>query len=76
MKKDFDGWNEVKKATHKNDVVRKSFPKEREILSTKRLRRQVDVLTEKDFEKVIEMLTRLIKAEPLNKEGFLGGRSH
>jgi mRNA interferase MazF len=138
MKKDFDGWNEVKKATHENSVVRESFPKEREIwwcsvgvnigvetdgkhdtferpvlivrvfnqemlwaipvtstmkdspfyypflfkneersliltqirvLSTKRLRRQVDVLPEKDFERVIEILTRLIKAEPLHKGG-------
>ena len=138
MKKDFDGWNEVKKITHRNDAAPEPFPKEREVwwcsvgvnvgvetdgkhetferpvlivrvfnremlwtvpitstmkdspfyypflfknedrsviltqlrvMSTKRLQRQVDVMSEKDFKKVVEALEGLLKAEPLHKGG-------
>lgn len=136
--KDFDGWNEVKKITHRKDAAPESFPKEREIwwssvgvnvgvetdgkhdtferpilivrvfnkemlwavpvtstmkdspfyypfrfksedrsiiltqlrvMSTKRLRRQVDMISVEDFEKVIDALGCLLKAEPLHKGG-------
>lgn len=145
IEKDFDGWNKVKKITHKNDAMPESFPKEREVwwcsvginvgvetdgkhdtferpilivrvfnkemlwavpitstmkdspfyypflfknedrsvmltqiraISTKRLLRQVDVMSTKDFEKVIEALTGLLKAKPRREARFLGGRSH
>ncbi|OGG93757.1 hypothetical protein A2609_00695 [Candidatus Kaiserbacteria bacterium RIFOXYD1_FULL_47_14] len=46
------------------------------VMSTKRLLRQVDVLSEEDFGKVIESLVGLLKAKPPHKEGALGGRSH
>src|SRR3989344_859081 len=38
-------------------------------ISTKRLRRRVDVMSEEDFKKVVEVLTNLLKAEPLHKGG-------
>lgn len=145
MKKDFDTWNEVKKATHENIVAHESFPQEREIwwssvgvnigvetdgkhdtferpvlvvrvfnremlwvvpvtstikdspfyypflfknenrsiiltqlraASTKRLRRRVDMMSEKDFRKVVEMLSGLLKAKTRGEAGLLGGRSH
>jgi mRNA interferase MazF len=138
MKKDFDRWNEVKKATHEKIMAHKSFPKEREIwwcsvgvnigvetdgkhdtferpvlivrvfnremlwvapvtstmkdspfyhpflfksedrsiiltqlrvISAKRLRRQVDVMSDKDFGKVVGTLISLLKAEPLHRGG-------
>ena len=45
-------------------------------MSTKRLLRQVDVMSVEDFEKVIEALEGLPKAKSPREEGFLGGRSH
>jgi len=39
------------------------------VMSTKRLRRRVDVLSDEDFEKVIEALASLLKAKPLHKGG-------
>lgn len=139
MKKDFDGWNEVKKTTHENSVMHESFPKEREVwwcsvgvnigvetdgkhdtferpvlivrvfnkemfwavpitstmknspfyypflfknenrsavltqirvMSTKRLLRRVDVMSDTDFEKITETLTGLLKAKPRTGRGF------
>jgi len=67
--------------THGNNAIHESFPKERDIwwcsviltqvraMSAKRLLRQVDVLSEEDFKKVIEALVGLLKAEPLHKGG-------
>jgi len=39
------------------------------MMSTKRLRRRVGILSKRDFKKVIEVLARLLKAKPLHKEG-------
>jgi len=37
------------------------------VMSTKRLRRRVDVMSEEDFKNVIEALGNLLKAKPLHK---------
>jgi len=39
------------------------------VMSTKRLRRRVGLLSDEDFEKMIEALAGLLKAKPLHKEG-------
>jgi len=39
------------------------------VMSTKRLLRRVDVMSEEDFKKIIEALVCLVKAEPLHKGG-------
>lgn len=39
------------------------------VMSTKRLRRRVDVMSEEDFENVVEALGNLLKANPLRKGG-------